>query len=397
MILKRIKILYASLGSALEYYDFVVYGMMADIINRLFFQGQILDNYFVFAFGYLCRPIGGILFGFVSDRYSRVRALSLSIFLMALATIGIGLCTPCANGWKIIFFLRMLQGISFGGEFPNAMLFSLESQTKNQNAYVVSSAALGSIIASFSVYLLTKFFDTESINSYAWRLPFLFGGVMALVCYKMRISFAKNFDEQVKNNRMCPKEIFYNLFKNLPSVFFSVILLFLPLSLIIMNLHLPSIMSGYYDFDRSTLHSISMFAIAIMMFCNPFMARFFIEKIKYLSIVNPIATLMLYACYQNGFMFVFFIILQMMISLNLIFVPQIVLGAFQKQFRGLGLGITYNVAVICASFMPMWYNGMKTLCDVSDRLIFGIGCFLILWVITFVYMMSRSVNEMYTS
>src|SRR5689334_14078281 len=123
------------IGNGLEWYDFALYGQMAALIGAQFFPqsdptAQLLASYGAFAAGFLARPFGGILFGWIGDKMGRRRALSLSVLLMAAATGAIGLMPTYAHvgvfAPLLLVLVRILQGLSIGGEFSGAIAYMVE-------------------------------------------------------------------------------------------------------------------------------------------------------------------------------------------------------------------------------------------------------------------------------
>lgn len=180
------------IGNVLEWYDFAVFGYYAPIIGTLFFPSEskyaaLIKAYGVFAAGYMMRPMGGAIFGHMGDRMGRKKALQVSILMMAIPTacIGlvpgydrIGLAAPL-----ILIFLRLLQGISVGGEFIGSMSFSTEIAPPNRRGFYGSlttlSAVGGIMIGSAVATAMQNFLSQESMLSWGWRLPFLAGIVIA--------------------------------------------------------------------------------------------------------------------------------------------------------------------------------------------------------------------------
>ena len=151
------------LGNVIEFYDFTLFGFFAPLIARLFFPSfdprtALLLTLAIFSVSFLMRPIGGILFGHIGDRYGRKFALSLSILLMAIPTAAIGLLPAYEEIgiWASLMLLvcRLLQGISAGGEYNGAFILLIEHGRKENAGFigslVVSSCALGALLAVFS-------------------------------------------------------------------------------------------------------------------------------------------------------------------------------------------------------------------------------------------------------
>jgi len=139
-------------GNILEWYDFTVYGFFATVIGALFFPSEdriasLIAAYGVFAAGYLMRPLGGVLFGIIGDKLGRQKALSVSILLMAIPTTLLGcLPTHARLGWVsavLLVFLRLLQGISVGGEFTGSISFLVEKAPEGKRGLYGSWTTFG--------------------------------------------------------------------------------------------------------------------------------------------------------------------------------------------------------------------------------------------------------------
>ncbi len=186
-------------GNLMEWYDFAIYGYMVPIIGSLFFPSDdpvasIIATFSAFAAGYFARPIGGIIFGYIGDRYGRKVVLTLSVTLMGLSTFSIGLLPDTSQigvaAAVLLVILRILQGISVGGEYTGSITFVLEHAPPERRGFATSwigvGATLGFLIGSGVGTLMDELFTPEQLNSWAWRLPFLTGIVIAAIGYLIR-------------------------------------------------------------------------------------------------------------------------------------------------------------------------------------------------------------------
>ncbi|HEY2828461.1 MAG TPA: MFS transporter, partial [Pirellulales bacterium] len=137
-------VLAGMIGNVMEWYDFALFGFMAPILSPLFFPSQdrfagLLATYGVFAIGFLMRPLGGIFFGHIGDRLGRKKALLWSILLMALPTTLLGLLPTYAQvgllAPLLLTLIRMLQGLSVGGEYVGSTTFLGEQAPANRRGY----------------------------------------------------------------------------------------------------------------------------------------------------------------------------------------------------------------------------------------------------------------------
>ena len=188
------QIVAAVIGNALEWYDFVVYGFLTVIIARLFFPGQseyasLLLAMATFGVGFFMRPVGAIVLGVYADRKGRKAALQLIIGLMTLSMAMIAFAPPYAaigaGAPLIILAARLLQGFATGGEFASATSFLVESAPSHRRGFYGSLQMVGQSLAALcgavAGTLITRGLAPEQIDSWGWRLPFLFGLIIGPV------------------------------------------------------------------------------------------------------------------------------------------------------------------------------------------------------------------------
>ncbi len=201
--MNRKQILTISLGNTLEWLDFGLIIYMAPLIGATFFPHHTgvtatLETFTVFAAGFICRPLGGILFGHIGDTQGRAKPLRFSVLLIALSTILVGILPSYETiGWlsPVLFTLvRLAQGISIGGEYTGVMIVLAESAPENKRGFITSFAAsganLGFLLATASLILLKIFLSKQAIADWGWRLPFLLAGLPGLIVlyYRFKLS-----------------------------------------------------------------------------------------------------------------------------------------------------------------------------------------------------------------
>jgi MHS family proline/betaine transporter-like MFS transporter len=161
----------------MEWYDYLLYAHFAKIISTLFFPMRndfysMMITLGVFAAGFLARPFGGYIFGLIGDNMGRKSALTASILLMAIPTALIGVL-PSYQTIGIfaplgIIIIRILQGISLGGEYSSSTTYLVESAPENKRAFFGSfssfSLALGVLLSSLTVFVIEKIFSQEEQN-----------------------------------------------------------------------------------------------------------------------------------------------------------------------------------------------------------------------------------------
>nr|WP_269803243.1 MFS transporter [Pseudomonas sp. NMI542_15] len=181
-------ILAATIGNALEWYDFIVYGFLAATISRLFFptddpSAALLLATLSVGIGFVARPLGAIVLGLYADRYGRKRALNVVILLMFISTAMIAFAPTYqqAGIWAAILIAvaRLIQGFSAGGEFGSATSYLIECAPAHRRNFYGSwqmfAQASGALLSTIVGAMLFDVFSQETIDSWAWRLPFLVG------------------------------------------------------------------------------------------------------------------------------------------------------------------------------------------------------------------------------
>jgi MHS family proline/betaine transporter-like MFS transporter len=188
-----------AIGNTLEWYDFAIYGYFATSIGRLFFPkedavAQVLAAFGIFAIGYVMRPVGGVVIGYIGDRVSRRAALNVSIVAMASSTFVIGVLPGYATVGVaapiLLTVCRMLQGLSVGGEYTTSLVFMVENAPRNRRglygALGCCGAVLGILLGSATGALLATLMSAEDLETWGWRIPFIFGLVIGLAGIVLR-------------------------------------------------------------------------------------------------------------------------------------------------------------------------------------------------------------------
>ncbi len=261
------------MGNLFEWYDFALFGYFAPVIGKLFFPSfdtitQLLSAYGAFAAGYLARPLGGLLFGHIGDRYGRKKALVLTILLMAIPTAIIGIL-PTYNDIGItasilLIVLRLLQGISMGGNYSGSITFTTEHSPEKHRgligSFAVTSCLMGLLLGSGTAALFATIFDTIQLESFGWRIPFLAGIFICLVGYYMRRTVpespayvnAQEAGELIKN----PVR---TLFRDYGMVLFTMILVVMlhDLSFYILFMYMPTHLTEFLFLNKSAAFTIN--------------------------------------------------------------------------------------------------------------------------------------------
>ncbi|MGA9911709.1 MAG: MFS transporter [Paraburkholderia sp.] len=188
-LFKHRRVIFAStIGNVLEWYDFIAFGYLMGVISRHFFpatagSSATLLTAATFGVSFVARPVGGIVLGLYADRVGRKAALLLVIAMMTVSTALIGFAPTYAQAGVvatvIMVLARILQGISAGGEFGSATSMLVESAPAHQKglfgSFQMFAQAVAGVLASLVGVLITQGLTPAQLESWGWRLPFLFG------------------------------------------------------------------------------------------------------------------------------------------------------------------------------------------------------------------------------
>jgi MFS transporter, MHS family, proline/betaine transporter len=200
-----------AVGNVMEWYDFAVYAYMAPVLSNLFFPSDdafisLMATFGTFAAGYLSRPLGAIIFGHIGDKMGRKPVLILSVIVMGGATVGVGLLPTTeqigVSAAIALVCLRIFQGLSVGGEYTGSTAFVAEhAPPKTRGFYaswIFSGSFFGFLLGSAVATVFTNFIDQTTLNDWAWRIPFIGGGIIGIMAFYFRsqIDEPKNFKEK---------------------------------------------------------------------------------------------------------------------------------------------------------------------------------------------------------
>ena len=188
-----------AVGVFVHWFDWAAYAYLAGTVATVFFPAEdsttgLLAVFGVFAVSFGIRPIGALVFGPLGDRIGRKRTLSLVIFMMSGATLGIGLLPGYASigiaAPVLLVVLRLIQGFAAGGEFGSAASFLAESAPRRRRGFGVSWLEVGSLLGflagSFTFLLLSTGLDDDQLTAWGWRIPFLVAAPLGVIGFIIR-------------------------------------------------------------------------------------------------------------------------------------------------------------------------------------------------------------------
>ena len=200
------------LGSAVEFYDFLLYGTAAALVfGQLFFSDltpvvATIASFGTLAVGYVVRPLGGAIFGHFGDRIGRKSMLVLTMSLMGVASFAIGLLPSYATigiaAPVLLILLRLVQGFAVGGEWGGAALMALEHSDENKRGFSASFANMGApagAVLSTVVLAVVTLLPDEAFLAWGWRIPFLLSAVLVGIGLYVRLKVTESplFEQEV--------------------------------------------------------------------------------------------------------------------------------------------------------------------------------------------------------
>src|SRR6201981_368590 len=196
----RTVIIAASVGNVIEWYDFYIFGSLAAILSVKFFEqshpvAALLSTIALFTAGFLIRPLGAFLFGWMGDRIGRKYTFLVTLSGMGLGTGAIGLIPTYEQigltAAIILFGLRMIQGLCLGGEYGGAITYVAELVSDERRGYYTgwlqTSPTLGIVVSLFVIITTRTYFGNEVFNAWAWRIPFLISFLLVAIAIYIRL------------------------------------------------------------------------------------------------------------------------------------------------------------------------------------------------------------------
>lgn len=272
------------IGNVVEWYDFALYGYMAGILSRLFFPGEspaagLIATYGVFAAGFLMRPLGSGVFGWLGDTIGRSRTMLISVSMMALPTFLLG-CLPTfetAGIWApvLLVLVRLVQGLSVGGEFSSSVTYLVETAADDRRGFSGSWANTGSmfgmLLGSGMAAALTTLLPEQMLADWGWRLPFLLGGIIGGVSIALRRNlprsehFKRHHSDRASTSPLL-EAFTTNRLKMVQAILFASaygVIFYLPL------VYLPEWLHSQTGMPRDSALRINTAATALLLFLIP--------------------------------------------------------------------------------------------------------------------------------
>jgi MHS family proline/betaine transporter-like MFS transporter len=354
-------------GNIMEWYDFALYGYMVPIISQLFFPNQnnlnsIMFTFAVFAAGFIMRPIGGIILGRLGDIKGRKTTLYISMILMAVCTAlmgvlptyqSVGLAAPV-----LLVILRLVQGLSVGGEFSTSVTYMVEEAPKGSRGIFGSLANIGSmtgmVLAVAVAAGVSTFLPKESLLSWGWRLPFFLAVVLGTIgmYYTMKMPKSHLFLREKRHKEVASfREVFTSGRRELTqATLFCLgytVLFYLPL------VYMPTYVHSIAGMDENQALQITTVATFLLIFLIPMMAILsdrFIRRRSILIIAFFVALVLsipMFMLVVKSYILLFsvLVLFGIIIAVPLGVAPATLVEWFPTKYRLTGYSVIYNIGV----------------------------------------------------
>ena len=375
----------AALGNAMEWFDFGVYGFVAFALGKVFFPDaspavQTIAALGTFSVPFLVRPLGGVFFGVMGDRFGRQKVLSLTIIIMAISTFCIGLIPSYESIglWAPVLLLlcKLAQGFSVGGEYTGAAVFVAEYAPDRRRGFLGSWLDFGSIagfvLGAGLVVLLQATLGERTFLEWGWRAPFFVAGPLGLLGLYLRHAaeetpaFTQQLEKMEQEDRDAVQERPAVSFREIFSKYRKALLVCIGMVLVtnityyMLLTYMPTYLSSSLGYSEE--HGVLIIVVVMigMLFVQP-VVGFFSDKIgrKPFLRVGSIGLLLIAV---PAFMFVgsdntgliFLGLLFIAVFLNCLtgVMASTLPALFPTRIRYSALASSFNVAIIAAGLTP---------------------------------------------
>lgn len=361
-------LLISNLASTFEWYDYALFGYFAPLLAEKFFpshdqNSSLLEAFLVFALGYLMRPVGGIIFGFISDKFGRKTSLTIVMFCMAFPS-GVMSFLPTYNSigaaatWLMVI-LRMMQGLAMGGALTGTITFSIEHAPAKKRGFIgslsMASICLGILLGSLIASLVRQFLTEAAFEQWGWRIPFFLGIIVFFVgVYFKRTAFeTPDFDEIKKEKNIVKFPLIYALKKHYKEMLIGVAVnalgsvIFYFQAIYLMNY--LRINRAFNEEELSLLMSVSYllmsFTTVISGIISDYIGRF--KTFLFLLILSLSSFPFLLKIFETGNFFQVIcaqIIVSILASAYIGPEPALQVDLYPSKIRSTALSLSYNLA-----------------------------------------------------
>ncbi|ALM83640.1 glycine betaine/L-proline transporter ProP [Bordetella sp. N] len=375
----------AALGNAMEWFDFGVYGFVAAALGKIFFPEaspavQTIAALGTFSVPFLVRPLGGVFFGVMGDRFGRQKVLSLTIIIMAISTFCIGLIPSYASIglWAPVLLLlcKLAQGFSVGGEYTGAAIFVAEYAPDRRRGFLGSWLDFGSIagfvLGAGLVVLLHSTLAEQAFLDWGWRLPFFVAGPLGLLGLYLRHAaeetpaFTQQLEKMEKEDRDAVQERPTVSFREIFSKYRKALLVCIGMVLVtnityyMLLTYMPTYLSSSLGYSEE--HGVLIIVVVMigMLFVQP-LVGFLSDKVgrKPFLLIGSIGLLILaipafhfIGSDNTGLIFVGLLLIAVLLNCMTGVMASTLPALFPTRIRYSALASSFNIAIIVAGLTP---------------------------------------------
>lgn len=357
------------IGNVVEWYDFALYGYMAGILSGLFFPEHsetagLIATYGIFAAGFLMRPLGSGVFGWLGDTIGRSRTMVISVSMMVIPTVLLG-CLPIFKDvglWAavLLVLIRMIQGLSVGGEFSSSVTYLVETAPRDKRgisgSWANSGSMAGMLLGAGVAAAVTSFMPAETIHAWGWRIPFLFGGVLggSAIVLRRKLSESEHFkSHHFRRSKTSPllQAFTTNRKQMIQAIIFASgygILFYIPL------VYLPEWLHGNTGMPRSTALQINTAATLMLLILIPvsgWIGDHFMRRTRFIAVSMLVLMLISVPAYvwlaRDGVASAIVVqfLLAALIAVPLGSAPAMFVELFPASDRLSGYSVAYNLGL----------------------------------------------------
>lgn len=375
------------IGNVMEWYDFALFGYFVPYISAAFFPdsnatGALIATWAVFATGFLMRPLGGAVFGYIGDRIGRRKVLVLSVLLMAIPTFVLGTLPTYAQigiaASLLLVAVRMIQGLSVGGEFSGSVTYMVETAPQERRGLAGSWANVGStaglLLGSGAATVVTTLSSQSFAETWGWRIPFLVGlllGIFALTqVRKLHEDHIAHRDEKHKSRSPLKEAFTRDKKRTFQALAFTAgygVTFYIPL------VYLPNYIQRNTSMSLDTAMQINTIATAIILVLIPlsgWISDRFIRRTHFLAIGFFLLGALAYPLFeliQNGG-YTQVLVAQLIFAVLIVFplgaAPALLVELFPADDRLTGYSVAFNIGIgVVGGTTPMiatWLIDMTT-------------------------------------
>lgn len=357
--------LLGALSCAFEWYDYALFGYLTTTLATLFFPNNdpktaLIFSFAVFASGFIMRPVGAIFFGYIGDHIGRKRALTLSLFAMAIPTVLLGALPTYTQigGYApiLLIILRLLQGLAVGGNYGGSFILSIENAPNGQKALAGSLATFGTLgglfFGSAVILILNMILNEQEVLSFGWRIPFALGGLSTFVAFAIRKYVPEDPPKKTTHQAAPIKEIMKN--QKLDTLKAIGIILIDGVGIYLALVYMTTYATTFLHLPATSVLFVNTIAMGLLVLFIPFFgylgdrfgAQKILLKVAYILLIVSLPLYLLLNAIPHILIFLFLqIVFAMLISAAYGTLPYTVVGIFPKSSRYTATGLAFNISV----------------------------------------------------